>query len=112
MHIKKSLPNKYFTKISNSLFTMPSISSGAKVLYGYLATLYNGANIEDELLCRVLHLNQRTLTRYKKELKDVDLILTEQLAPRVYDLYIGHPHCKASEVKRIWQEDIGVEVNK
>jgi|TARA_B110000902_G_scaffold198371_1_gene225164 hypothetical protein len=102
MHIKKSLPRDKFTKISNLIFSDPMLSDGAKVLYGFLASMPNGKTIVDGYILKALKVSQPVLTRRKKELKDSGLIMMVQLAPRVHDLYIGFPGCSALMVKNAW----------
>jgi hypothetical protein len=105
MHIKKSLPREKFTKISNKLWTNPNLSDGAKVMYGFIASLPNGKTIHDGYLTKSLGLSDRTVNYRKKELKDAGLLLMVQLAPRVYDLYVGHPDLLADEVRLLWEKD-------
>lgn len=104
MHIKKSLPRDKFTKISNLVFSNAQLSDGAKVLYGFLASMPNGKTIVDNYILKALGISQPVLTRRKKELKDVGLILMVQLAPRVHDLYIGFPGFSAAMVKAAWED--------
>jgi hypothetical protein len=104
MIIKKSLPNGGYAKISNKIFTNKRLSHGAIRLYGYLCTLPNGKTFVDKDIMKNIGVSQPMLTRWKKELKDENLILTIQLAPRIYDLYVGHPDFLATCVKREWEE--------
>jgi len=103
--IKKSLPRERFAKISNSVFTNRILSHGAVRLYGYLCTLPNGKTFLDKDVTKVLGISQPVLTRWKRELKDQNLILIVPLAPRIHDLYIGYPGVTASEVKMRWEDD-------
>jgi hypothetical protein len=105
MNIKKSLPREKYTKIHNSIFTNPNLSDGAKILYGYFASLPNGKTIVDDYVIQALNSSRAMITRRKKELKDADLIELVQLAPRVYDLYIGYPGYPASKVRQVWEQD-------
>lgn len=103
--IRHSLPNRCFTRIDRRVFTNTNLSDGAKVLYGYLCGLRNGANFSDAYVIKALDTSQRVLTRRKKELKDEDLILMDQLTPRIYVIYIGHSLLSASEVKAGWNRE-------
>jgi hypothetical protein len=105
MIIKKSLPHVGYAKISNSIFTNTVLSHGAVRLYGYLASLPNGKTFIDKDIMKAIGVSQPMLTRWKRELKDQDLILLVMLAPRIYDLYIGHPELSAGSVKRRWEEN-------
>ena len=106
MHIKKSLPRDNFTKISNKIWVDENLTDGAKVLYGFLASLPNGKTIHDNYIAKCLGIADRTIKYRKKELKDAGLILLVPLAPRIYDLYIGSYSCPASKVKEIWENEI------
>ena len=109
MHIKKSLPSTSYTKVDNAIWANPTLSDGAKVLYGFLASLPNGKTIYDGYLVKCLGIAPRTLTNRKKELKDAGLILMDRLAPNVYDLYVGSLQLNANQVKNIWAVDNLVE---
>jgi len=106
MHIKKSLPNRSFTKMDNRIFVDPNLSDGAIRLYGFLASLPNGKTIVDKYIMKSMDISQRVLSRRKSELKEAGLIYMEQLAPRVYDLYIGYPDMPAKKVREHWRDDI------
>lgn len=105
MIIRHNLPTRKFTKLDRLVFSNPKISDGAVRLYGYLCGLRNGANFNDAYLKQALHISQTVLTRRKKELKDQDLLLIDQINPRVYVGYIGYTSMPATEVKEMWQED-------
>ena len=102
MIIRHSLPTKSFTRIDRRIFANPNLSDGSKVLYGYMCGLKNGANFSDKYLLIAMDISQAVLTRRKKELKDMDLILVDQIAPRVYVVYIGYSGMPATEVKDWW----------
>lgn len=104
MIIRHSLPKQQWTKIDRNVFTL-DISSGAKVLYGYLCGLRNGAAYTDINLIRELRMSQTTLTKQKRELKNEHLLFTEQVLPRVFVAYIGHTGKTAYEVKNEWKAE-------
>lgn len=106
MHIKKGLPNESFTKVDNSLWARTDISDGALRLYGFIASLPNGKVITDSYICKSLGWCQRTVTNKKRELKEVKLLLLVQLAPRVYDLYLGYSKYDANQVRAFWEDDV------
>ena len=106
MIIKKSLPRERFAKISNAIFTNKTLSHGAVRLYGYLCTLPNGKTFIGEDTQKALGASRSMVARWNKELKDENLILIVMLAPRIYDLYIGHPGLPASEVKMRWEDGL------
>jgi hypothetical protein len=105
MNIKKSLPRESYTKVSNSFWSLTTLSDGAKVLYGLVASFPNGKTVHDVYLAKVLGVSLRTITNRKEELKAHDYLLMVQLAPRVYDLYIGYPGYPASKVRQVWEQD-------
>ncbi len=78
-------------------------------MYGYLCGLRNGANFSDKYLIQALGITQRTLSSRKKELKDENLIMVDQVSPRIYVIYIGHTKLPATLVKSQWlkEEDKG-----
>ncbi len=102
MFIRHNLPSKRFTKIDRYVFTKRNVSDGAKVLYGYLCGLRNGANFSDNYIIDALQITRRTLYNRKKELTDADLILVDQLSARVYVIYIGHTKLNAAMVREQW----------
>lgn len=104
MHIKKSLPHKFYTKMDNSIIVDKELSDGAFRLYSLLASLPNGKVITDAYIMKVTEWSQRTVTNRKRELKDKGLILLVQIAPRVHDLYLGYNNLTAEQVKRYWDE--------
>jgi len=88
--------------MDRAIFSRRDLSDGAKVLYGYLCGLRNGANFTDPYMQTALQISQVVLSRRKKELKAAGLILVEQLGPRVYVVYIGHSKMSAEMVKASW----------
>ena len=102
MIIRHKLPPRNFTRIDRYVFTNENLSDGAKVLYGYLCGLKNGANFCDVYLMGALKLQKPALAKRKRELKKAGLILTEQISARVYVIYIGYTGCLAEQVKAEW----------
>lgn len=105
MIIRHNLPTKRFTKLDRRVFSNKAITDGSVRLYGYLCGLRNGACFSDGYIKKALGISQTVLTRRKKELKDHDLLLIEQISPRVYIGYIGYTNMGAQEVKDLWKED-------
>ena len=105
MIIRHNLPSKAFTKLDRYVFTRRGLSDGAKVLYGYLCGLRNGANFSDKYILGAMDISQRALTNRKKELKEADLILMEQVSARIYVIYIGHTKMSARQVKAQWKRE-------
>ena len=105
MIIRHSLPTTRFTRIDRKVFTNDKLTDGATRLYGYLCGLRNGANFSDKYIMSALKISQAVLTKRKKELKDIDLILVDQITPRLYVIYIGHSRLSASEVKAGWNRE-------
>jgi len=104
MIIRKSLATDKYSKIDNKVWTNPKLSDGAVRLYGYLASLRNGQNYVDNYLVKALGITQKTLTNRKRELKNEDLILSEQIDKKIYILYIGTSDRPASYVKEYWNK--------
>jgi len=107
MFIRTSLPKSGWVKFDKKVFTLP-ISAGAKVLYGYLVSSSTGTAYKDQHLLNVLKVSQKTLYKQKKELKDEELLLIEQIIPRVYVAYIGYTGKTAEQVKREWDKEDGL----
>lgn len=105
MIIRHSLPHNSYTKVDRHVFTIHELTDGACRLYGYLCGLRNGANFTDRYILKALDISQAVLTRRKKELKDMDLILVDQVDLRTYVVYIGHSRLPASDVKKSWVEE-------
>lgn len=104
MIIRHYKPTEAYTKIDRRVITNPDLSDGAIRLYCYLCGLMNGANFSDTYLLAALKISKDTLARRKKELKDAGLILTHQIRPRVYVLYIGYSDLNATAVMEQWQK--------
>lgn len=102
MIIRHNLPTKNYTKVDRRVFVNPKLTDGAKVLYGYLCGLRNGANFSDKYIVKAMGMSLRALANRKKELKENKLILIEQISPRVYVIYIGYTSLSAAEVRDTW----------
>ena len=88
-----------YTQVDKYVFTKRGLSDGAKVLHGYLAGLKDAENFSDTYILKALGISSTVLARRKKELKDHDLILVDQIGPRVYILYVGSTKISASAYK-------------
>lgn len=99
--IKRSI-NTRFTKVDNKLFYCNSLSDGAKALYGFLLTLYEQKQYNDNYIKKTLEISKDTLKRRKKELKEHDLILIKPIGPRFFGLFIGNFSYPASKVREDW----------
>lgn len=80
------------------------LSDGAYRIYGYLSSFQNGRRITDNYILTALDISQKTLTKYKKQLRDLDLVVVEQIVGKEYDIYIGSTSIPASKVKEYWNE--------
>ena len=103
--IRKGLPNSAhgnYTKLDNAVFRIRGMSDGAKVLYGFLASLKSGEEFNDHFVMEGLQISQKTLTSRKRELKDAGLILVEKIGLRGYVMYIGYVDFNAYKVKEHW----------
>ena len=103
--IRKNLSKERFVKMENKIFTIDKslVCDGAKVLYGFLATFPNGKKITDSYVLKSLNMSDRTLRKYKSELKKVGLVHIERNGPRDYDLYIGTLEVDARTVMDYWE---------
>ncbi len=102
MLVKKGLPFTNFTKIDNNIIEMLEVSDGAFRLYSWLAAQPDGATIDDIVLQKRLKLSRAVITRRKKELKDVNLILLDRVGPNLYNMYVGCSDKFAHRVKEEW----------
>lgn len=109
MIIRSLAPNYAFTRVDRRVFTNPKLSDGAKVLYGYLIGLKSGQNFSDKYIMKALDISKVVLARRKKELKEQDLILVEQVTARLYFIYIGFTDYPASKVKAHWLSEEDTE---
>lgn len=91
-------PMSSFCKVPNQVFFLNGLSHGAKVLYGVLCALRPGQNYTDNYLIKILEVSKATLTRYKKELKDNDLVNVVQVSKGVYFTFVGLPNYPASKL--------------
>jgi len=105
MIIRHNLPRDNWVKYDKNVFLLTTISDGAKVLYGYMCGLRNGADAFDVDTAVKLGLSQQVLARRKRELKEAGLLLVDQIGPRVYVAYIGHTGISALQVKYQWGSD-------
>jgi len=105
MIIRHDLPGSNFVKFDNNIFLNQNLTDGAKVLYGYLCGLRNGAGYTDKIIVDSMKISKTILTRRKKELKNEGLLLVDQISPRVFVAYIGHSRKTAMAVKDTWIKD-------
>ena len=102
MFIRCELPKEYYMKFDRNIFLDHRLSDGAVRLYGYLAGHRNSDEVTDEYIRQKMNLSKAVLARRKKELKDVDLLIVEQIHPRVYMAYVGNSVRGATAVKKYW----------
>jgi len=107
MFIRKGLPGNYWNKLDNKIFTL-DMSPGAKVLYAFLLSTHDGAVWTDEAIKDALGISRNTLLRQKKELRENNLLLVEQIQPRIYVAYLGHTNKSAEKVKLEWKKEDGL----
>jgi len=104
MIIRHKTPSNGWVKVDRRVLEL-DMSDGAKVLYSYLCGLKNGSAYVDAYLVKALKCSTAMLTRRKKELKNHDLLLVEQVLPRVYVAYIGHSKETAAQIKEGWNKE-------
>jgi biotin operon repressor len=95
--------NYRYTKVDKNVFVIKGMTDGAKVLYGYLAGLPTGRNFSDKYILKALGISRRTLANRKRELKNMGLILIDQISPRSYVLFVGNTLKRAHEVREEWK---------
>lgn len=91
-------PVKFFSRVPNKIFFEKDLTHGAKVLYGIFCALRPGNNYTDKYLMKVLNVSAPTLTRYKKELKDLDLLMVVQVNKGIYFTFVGLPEYPSSRL--------------
>ena len=91
-------PVNGFSRVPNTVFFDNLLSHGSKVLYGVFCALKPGQNYTDNYLKKVLNVSGPTLTRYKKELKDRELLLVVQVSKGVFFTFVGLPNYPASKL--------------
>ena len=101
--VRKYLARDNYTKADNNVVKNKSLTDQAKLLYWYLASHQNSFQLNDGLTKLALGWSQDKVTRYKKELKNEDLILTDKIDTRTYFIYIGSSVTSASMVKKNWE---------
>lgn len=105
MIVRHSLPTKNFVRLDRYVFTSQDLTDGAKVLYGFLCSLRNGASFSDAYITKALNISQSALARRRRELTAAGLILVDQVAARVHVVYIGFTNLPAALVKEQWVEE-------
>ncbi len=100
--VRKGLPKGGFTKIDNLVFLVDGLSDGAKVLYGYMATLRTGADYHEDRFTEKLRIAKSTYKKRKSELVKAGLIFSERIGVNNWVLYIGSTQISAAKVKEHW----------
>jgi len=84
------------------LVTDSTLSHGALKLYSYLLSLAQDfEDFKDKDICEKLQISLTTLTKYKKELRERDLIYTRMLKFKKYRLYVGTLYMPASTLGKL-----------
>ncbi|CAK2055043.1 hypothetical protein VCRA2110O318_40039 [Vibrio crassostreae] len=98
--IQKELPEDgKYANIDGKVFRIPTLSMGAKSLYGYLCGIPQGQNVAEEYILNGLGgIGSQTLRKYKKELEALDLVYRKQVKRGVHFLFIGYTDFTASSV--------------
>lgn len=91
-------PMNSFAKVSNQVFFNNQLSHGAKVLYGIFCSLKPGQNYTDNYLIKILDVSKPTLTRYKRELKEQDLVSVVQVNKGIFFTFVGLPNYPATKL--------------
>lgn len=91
-------PVNSFARVPTKVFFDTNLTHGAKVLYGVFCALKPGQNYTDNYLKKVLSVSGPTLTRYKRELKDNDLVSVVQVSKGVFFTFVGLPDYPASKL--------------
>ena len=83
-------PKTQFTKTDNKIMGDPSLSMGARVLYALMLEVKPGVDWSDKFFSNKLGVSTRSVTTFKKELRNCGLLYTERIGPKLYHKYIGH----------------------
>jgi len=104
---------KNLTQIEHDIFKIckTQLSDGAKVLYGFLATMHTTQIISDNQLKNILNISHVSLMKYKKELASLDLILWIKRGKKLPIIYIGSIYYSASTLAVYWKhlDDEGIK---
>lgn len=112
MFIHRIIPPRNHTRIDNHLIYDIELSDGAFRLYVFLFGLHASTNYTDGYLMKAMGLSRRSIANRRKELKDRGLLITEQIAPRVYHAYLGTGKLTAKQVKSIVKKNDKVLKNE
>ena len=107
------MPKEKYSKIDNQVARIKDISGNAVKVYLFIAGIQNGKIITDAYLIKALGFSQKSITKYKNELKGFDLICTESIHRGLHYIYVGSTIIGASQVKMFHKENdidtIGLE---
>ena len=99
------MPSERYTKIDNQVSRIKDLSGNAVKLYVFIAGLQNGKTVTDGYLVKALGFSQKSVTKYKNELKTYDLVYTESIHRGLHYMYVGNTIIGASKVKDYIKED-------
>jgi hypothetical protein len=104
--LRKFLACDKYTKIENAIPTLDSqhLSDGGVRLYLFLATLPISKEVTDQFLLTSLGISKKSLWKYKKELKALDLVHIKKIKRGQYYIYVGSLAMGASKVEQYWEE--------
>jgi len=102
--IRKYLTKDNYTKADNNIVKNTKITNGAKVLYWYMASFKNAFQLNDAYIKSGLGWSQKTISKYKSELKNWGYIHIEKIDRTTYFLYIGSSTKCAKDVMSEWHE--------
>jgi len=110
--VRKKLVSSGYAMIDNRIARIERsrLSDGGFRLYVLFATLQTCFNVTDNYLLQCLAISKKSLLKYKKELKALDLIKISRKNRSNYYIYIGSLDMPASKVELYWtglDEDMG-----
>jgi len=104
--IRKFLPKDKYSKMDNQVafISKKELSDGAYRLYGALISFRTGRTINDAYILKAFDISSASLKKYKKQLKDLDLIFIDRINAKEYFLYVGSTFIGAKQVRDNWEE--------
>ena len=81
------------------------ISSAVFRVYIYLDSAPEGLYISTKFLVKKLHISKKSVLKYMKELRELDLVYTAKIEQGVSFMFLGSMENTASELYEIWKKE-------
>ena len=106
MTIYSAMAKKNYTRFDNEVLRLHRdyLTDGAKVLYVFIGSMPNGKTISYGYIAKSLGYAKNTISKYIKQLKELDLLYMERKGAKDYNCFIGSTYLGASSVKEYWRE--------